>query len=233
MIVQKKKWMQYTYFNREPQADWKTTHLFSFADQKIPGMVRAPFPTMIVDVRNENFISAWSSSTRTKINKAVREELVADRGMNLLPDILKLFSYTAERKKLRGYKVSDFDQFECMECSAIVQDGVILCGHVWLVDKKEKRALLYVNAVNHDNENDDASLTGRAHYFLLWQDGLFLRQQGIDILDLMGYARMTQDESLKGVYTWKAGTHGQEEILHHYYPIWFYGFRRFRKLLTG
>ena len=232
MIEQKKKGMSYTYFNRHPAYSLKETHLFSFADQKITGMVKVPFSTMTVPVRDENFISAWSASTRNKVNKVVREEFVADRGNNLLPEILRLFSLNAERKKLKGYKLNHFDQLSPMECSAIVHDGVMLCGHVWLVDYAEKRVLLYVNASNYHNEHEDASLTGRAHYFLLWQDGLFFRNLGIDLLDLMGYEPNTKDKDLKGVYTWKEGTHGQTEMLYHYYPSWFYVFRKLRKLVT-
>ena len=72
----------------------------------------------------------------------------------------------------------------------------------------------------------------RAHYFLLWQDGLFFRNLGIELLDLMGYEPNTKDKDLKGVYTWKEGTHGQTEMLYHYYPSWFYVFRKLRKLVT-
>lgn len=233
MIEQKKKWMTYTYFTRQPEFALKGTHLFSFVDQKIPGMTRVPFSTMTVPVREENFISAWSASTRNKVNKAVREGFVADRGQNLLADVLRLFSLNAERKKLKGYELSHFDSLHPIACSAIVHDGVMLCGHVWLLDRSEKRALLYVNASNYLNEHEDASLTGRAHYFLLWQDGLFFRNLGIELLDLMGYEANTKNPALKGVYSWKEGTHGQTEMLYHYYPVWFYALRQFRKLLTG
>ena len=233
MIEQKKNWMSYTYFNHSPVFDLRTSHLFSLSDQKINGMVKVHFSTMTVDIRNENFISGWSASTRNKVNRIAKETFVADRGKYLLPDILKLFSVNAERKKLGGYAVSHFDELNPIECSAIIHEGVMLCGHVWLIDKTEKRALLYVNASNYQNEHEDASLTGRAHYFLLWQDGLYFRNLGIEMLDLMGYEANTKDQSLKGVYTWKEGTHGKTEMLYHYYPVWFYIFRKLRKRLTG
>lgn len=73
-------------------------------------MVRVPFPTMIVDLRNLSFLSRWSDSTRTKVNRAEREGLTADRGNFLIPEILKLFSSTATIKGLRGYVPEDFDQ---------------------------------------------------------------------------------------------------------------------------
>jgi hypothetical protein len=107
-----------------------------------------------------------------------------------------------------------------------------VAAHIWLVDEEEKRALLYVNASNTYNELDDRSMTGRAHYFLLWQDGLFLRHLGIRTMDLMGYDPDSVDTGLKGVYQWKAGTHGQQQVLYHYYPAWFYVFRKFRNMVT-
>jgi|WetSurMetagenome_2_1015567.scaffolds.fasta_scaffold216081_2 hypothetical protein len=232
MFKEKKKWMSYTYYNRDPIFDWRTTHLYSPVWLKEGLNIRVPFPTMTVEVSEENFVRGWSDSTRTKINRAVREEMVADRGQNLLPDILKLFSFTAERKGLRGFTLSDFATLPKFECSAVMLDGVMLCGHVWLLDEDEKRGMLYINASNHKNENDDASLTGRAHYFLLWQDGLFLRKMGITTLDLQGYNPDTKDPGLKGVYTWKAGTHGQPEMLYHYYPFWFYLLRKLRNKVT-
>lgn len=233
MIIEKKKWMTYTYFNHDPQTGLDVTHLFSPMKKDIPMMKRVAFPTMTVDMRNPDFMGLWSKSTRYKINKAEMEGLTVDRGHFLLPDILKLFSSTASVKGLRGYQPNDFDFLPSIECSAILIDEVMICSHVWLIDKDEKRALLYVNASNHNNENDDKSLTGRAHYFLLWQDGLYLQSQGVETMDLMGYEKDTADQWMKGVYQWKAGTHGRQETLYHYYPLWFYGLRKFRNMLTG
>jgi hypothetical protein len=233
MIREHKKWMNYTYFNRNPGWDLRTTHLFSPTSKEIPLMTRVPFPTMVVDVLDPTFVSKWSDSTRTKINRAEREGLTVDRGNYLLPDVLKMFAASAAIKGLKGYAPQDFDQFPIVESSAIFYDGVMLCSHIWVIDEEEKRALLYVNASNYHNDNDDKSLTGRAHYFLLWQDGLFLRQKGVDTMDLMGYETNTQNKMMKGVYQWKAGTHGKEEMLYHYYPSWFYLFRKFRNMLTG
>jgi hypothetical protein len=232
MITEKRKWMTYTYFHRNPNGDTRTTHLFSFLIKKIPMMVRVDFPTMVVQVESPDFVKKWSSSTRTKINKAIKEGLTVDRGNYLLPDILKLFSASAAGKGLRGYTLDDFGTKSNYECSAVFYEGVMLCGHVWLIDREEKRALLFVNASNH-NQYDNATLTGCAHYFLLWQDGLFLHQQAIRILDLMGYVPDTKNAMLKGVYQWKAGTHGSLETLYHYYPVWFYVLRKFRNMLAG
>lgn len=233
MIVEQKRWMTYTYFNRDPLQSHRTTHLFSLVKKDIAMMVRVPFPTMIVDLRDSSFLSRWSDSTRTKVNRAEREGLTADRGNYLIPEILKLFSSTAMLKGLRGYAPEDFEQLPHLESSAVYYEGVMLCSHIWLIDQEEKRAMLYVSASNHHNDNDDKSLTGRAHYFLLWQDGLFLRSLGIEIMDLMGYAAQSADKWLSGVYQWKAGTHGKEEVLYHYYPWWFYVLRKFRNMLTG
>jgi len=228
MFKEKKKWMDYTYYNRNPTFHWKTTHLYSPVLIKDKWSVCIPFPTMIVDISKEDFVSKWSASTRTKINKAVREELVVDRGKNLLPEILLLFSFTAEKKGLMGFTVSDFETFDNYECSAVILNGTMLCGHVWLIDEEEKRCMLYISASNHRNENDDASLTGRAHYFLLWQDGLYLREKGVITMDLQGYNPASKDPNLIGVYTWKAGTHGQQEMLYHYFPFWYHWVRKIR-----
>jgi len=232
MITQQKKLMTYTYFNRNPGWNHRTTHLFSMVKKDIPLMVRVKFPTIAVDLTNPDFINLWSSSTRTKINKVVREGLTVDRGNYLLPDILKLFQTTVKIKGLKGYKPEDFKEFPNIECSAVFYEGVMLCSHVWLMDKEEKRALLFVNASNQYH-TDDSSLTGRAHYFLLWQDGLFLREHGIETMDLMGYEPETKNPVMKGIYQWKAGTRGKEEKLYHYYPGWFYVLRKFRNMLTG
>jgi hypothetical protein len=232
MITQHKKLMTYTYFNRNPGWNPRTTHLFSLAKKDIALMVCVPFPNITVDMNKPEFVTDWSSSTRTKINKAVREGLTVDRGNYLLPDILKLFEATIKIKGLKGYKPEDFNEFPYIECSAVFYEDVMLCSHVWLMDKEEKRALLFVNASNQYH-TDDSSLTGRAHYFLLWQDGLFLREKGIKIMDLMGYEPETKNPVMKGIYQWKAGTRGKEEKLYHYYPGWFYVLRKFRNMLTG
>lgn len=224
--------MNYTYFNREPAFRWGTTHLFSLIMKSIPGMFRVPFPTMTIDLREADFVRHWSKSTRYKINRAEGEGLVIERGNFLLKDILKLFSLTARMKGLRSHVPSDFDFIPRIECSAIFFEGISLAAHVWLIDDEEKRSLLYVNASSHHDNHDDASLVGRAHYFLLWQDGLYLRSQGIDTMDLQGYNPQGDDPELKGVYAWKEGTHGKTEMLYHYYPFWFFVLRKFRNMLT-
>ena len=232
MISIKRKWMHYTYFARNPEFRRGITHLFSFAKEHRPFFTTVPFNTMTVDITDPEFLSSWSSSTRNKINKAVRENLVADRGRYLLPDILKLFSFTSKAKSLRGYSTRHFEVYEHIECSVIMYEGAMICGHVWLIDRDEKRALLYVNATNRFNVNEDTSMTGRANYFLLWQDGLHLRNMGITTLDLMGYDPESKANWMKGISQWKAGTHGKTETLYHHYPTWFFVLRKFRNMLT-
>ncbi|HUR30234.1 MAG TPA: hypothetical protein VMZ69_02315 [Saprospiraceae bacterium] len=224
--------MYYTYFHRSPGFHWKTAHLFSPVKKKIPGMVCVSFPTMIADIKECDFLNFWSSSTRTKINKIENDELSIRRGVELLPDILKLFSETASLKKLRGHFPEDFDSRPWIFCSAIFQEEKILAGHVWVLDEEEKRALLFVNASAHHDSKLDSSLIGRAHYYLLWQDGMHLRNHGIDCLDLHGYQSDSKDPALQGVYKWKEGTHGQQEELYHYYPLWFYYLQKMRKNIS-
>lgn len=232
MIRQEKKWMTYTFLNRKPGYDFRTAHLFSLANNKITGMKRVAFPTMIVSLKKPDFLQRWSKSARYKINRAEKEGLAVDRGAFLLDDILKLFSLTAASKRLSGYTPDHFSDISShISCSAVYFDGVMLCGHIWLIDKDEKRAILYVSASNRHDENSDTSLTGRAHYFLLWQDGLFFRQEGIETIDLMGYDPASKDPQMQGINQWKAATHGRQEVLYHYYPWWFYILRRVRSLL--
>jgi len=230
MIKEQKKWMCYTYFHRNPGFHWKTAHLFSPIRKKIPGMVCIPCPTMIADIKECDFINTWSKSTQTKINKAEGEALTLQRGIELLPDILKLFSETARAKELRGHYPHDFDSRPWILCSAVFSEDKILAGHIWIIDAEEKRSLLFVNASAYRDNEHGASFIGRAHYYLLWQDGMYLRNKGIDCLDLNGYNPGINDSKLSGVFTWKEGTHGQQEELFHYYPAWVYLFHMMRKI---
>ncbi|MDQ3016568.1 MAG: GNAT family N-acetyltransferase [Bacteroidota bacterium] len=193
-------------------------------------MICVPVPTMIADVRECDFLKTWSGSTRTKINKVSEEKLIIHRGIDFLPEILKLFSKTASSKKLRGHMSEDFDSRPWIVCTAVYHDDKILAGHVWLIDEEEKRSLLFVNASAHQEDMSDTSLVGRAHYYLLYQDGLYLRSHGIDFLDLNGYDPDHKDPSLIGVNRWKEATHGQREDLYNYYPFWFHWYRKWRKV---
>src|SRR5688500_3175163 len=231
MIREKKKWMAYTYFHRNPGFHWKTTHLFSPVRKKIPGMVCISCPTLIAEIKECDFVNTWSKSTRYKISKAESDELILQRGPELLPEILKLFSETANAKKLRGHFPEDFDSRPWILCTAIFKGEKIIAGHVWIIDEEEKRGLLFVNASAHHDDDMDSSMTGRAHYYLLWQDGMYMRNHGIDYMDLNGYNITANDPSLSGVYTWKEGTHGRKEDLFHYFPVWFYWLKRINKKL--
>ncbi len=192
-------------------------------------MVRVPSPTMIAEIRECDFLNSWSQSTRAKIRKAEEENFELRRGKELLPEILKLFGRTANAKKLRGHFEKDFESRPWIICSGVFHNNELLAGHVWVMDESEKRSLLFVNASRHHDPKLDAGLIGRAHYYLLWQDGMYLRNNGIDCLDLHGYNPKADDPELTGVYRWKEGTHGKEEELFHYYPLWFYCFHSLRK----
>lgn len=229
MIKEVKKWMCYYYFDRNPVFRMNGTFLYSPVKKNIPGMVRISFSTMLTDVKECDFVNTWSRSTRTKINKVQEDHLNIDRGRDLLPKILELFSATARSKNLRGHFPEDFDSRPWIMCSAVFQNENMLAGHVWVLDGEEKCALLFVNASAHHEESVDPSLTGRAHYYLLYQDGLYLRNNGIDCLDLNGYEPSPKDVSLSGVYKWKEGTHGQQVEYYNYYPLWFYWYRKWKR----
>lgn len=192
-------------------------------------MIAVPCPTLKANITENDFLKTWSSSTRTKINRAETDTLKIRRGKELLPDILELFKTTATHKKLRGYFTEDFNSRPWIYCSAVMMGEKILAGHVWLIDEEERRSLLYVNASAQHEPEIESSLTGRAHYYLLWQDGMYLRNHGIDCMDLQGYDPQVKDPSLSGVYRWKEATHGEQEELFHYYPFWFYGFVKLRQ----
>ncbi len=196
-------------------------------------MIRISFPTMILDLRIENFIDQWSKTTRYKVNRAEKENFNIKRGIDLLPEILKLFQKTAMVKGLRGFTTADFDSKPWIQCSAVYSEEKMLAGHVWIMDQIEKRILLYVNASDHHEEANDSSLIGRAHYYLLWQDGIFFQKSGMETMDLNGYAPKTNDPALSGVYAWKEGTHGQQENLYQYYPVYIHWLRKFRNMVAG
>lgn len=233
MINERKKWMCYTYFNRDPGFRLRMAHLFSPSHKRIPGMIRVPCPTMVADITECDFLNSWSQSARSKIKKAENDGLTLLRDPELLPEILKLFSETARAKKLRGHHPEDFSSRPWILCSAIFLNDLMLAGHVWLIDEEEKKALLFVNASRHHDPGVDAALTGRAHYYLLWQDGMYMRSNGIDCMDLHGYKEAINDPKIAGVYKWKEATHGRKEELFHYYPFWFYWIKRMRKNISG
>lgn len=233
MIREKRKWLTYTYFDRDPGLKLNTVHLFSPVKKKITGMIRIPFPTMYIDLKNGLFLDTWSKSARYKVGRAEKENLSIKRDADLLPDILNLFMKTAQLKGLRGHETGDFNSRPWIQCSAVFSDHKILAGHVWVMDHVEKRSLLFVNASDHQDEENDSALIGRAHYYLLWQDGLFLHQLGIETMDLHGYDLHIKDPALTGVYAWKEGTHGRQEVLYHYYPLHIYWLRKFRNMVAG
>lgn len=221
MLTEIKKRMNYYYFHRDPVFRWNSSYLFSSVFTNIRGMVRVYVPTMIVDIKQTSFEQTWSRSTRTKISKAGGDDLRIERDLSLLNDILNLFAGTAKSKGLRGHYVNDFDSRPWIVCTAVFLKKTMLAGHIWIVDPEEKRCLLFVNASAH-YDSIDRALVSRAHYYLLWQDGLFMRKEGMEIMDLNGYDPDKVDPRISGVYSWKEGTHGKKENRYHYYPVWFY-----------
>ena len=65
--------MNYTYFNRDPQSRFDTTHLFSPLKRKLMMMRCIPFPTMVIDLREQAFVERWSKSTKYKAERRKKD----------------------------------------------------------------------------------------------------------------------------------------------------------------
>lgn len=112
---------------------------------------------------------------------------------------------------------------DSVKLSFAENNGQVLAAHSYLVDKKIGIVRHLHSASKRLDEQFDRNLIGRANKFLTVKDILYFKEQGYKIFDFGGFAKDTEDESLKGINNYKLLFGGNVVPCYNYYSYgyWF------------
>ena len=112
---------------------------------------------------------------------------------------------------------------DSVKLSFAENNGQILAAHSYLVDKEIGIVRHLHSATKRLDEQFDRNLIGRANKYLTVKDILYFKEQGYKVFDFGGYAKDTEDESLKGINNYKLLFGGKVVPCYNYYSYgyWF------------
>lgn len=137
---------------------------------------------------------------------------------------VKKDTYTTSKKKI-------FELGTAVKLSFAENNRQILAAHSYLVDEEAGIVVHLHSATKRLNENFDRNLIGRANKYLTVKDILYFKEQGFKIFDFGGYAKDTEDESLKGINNYKLLFGGKAATYYNYYSYSYLFLKKAAKLL--
>ncbi|MEO7523658.1 MAG: hypothetical protein ABIT58_06150 [Ferruginibacter sp.] len=120
---------------------------------------------------------------------------------------------------------------DAIKLSFAEKDGQVLAAHSYLVDEEIGIVRHHHSATKRLDENFDRNLIGRANKYLTVRDILYFKEMGFKIFDFGGYAKDTDDESLKGINNYKLLFGGQLVPCINYYSYNYWLLKKVSKLL--
>ena len=170
----------------------------------IPG-IRNDSHTLELDLEQgvEVITSNFSKQIRQQIKIAENEgthcyfHAQVDEFVNFFNDFaVKKDTWTTSKKRIEEMKDS-------IKLSFAVNSGQILAAHSYLVDKEAGIVWHLHSATKRLDETFDRNLIGRANKYLTVTDIFYFKENGLKIFDFGGFAKDTEDESLKGINNFK------------------------------
>ena len=137
---------------------------------------------------------------------------------------VKKDTYTTSKEKI-------FELKSAVKLSFAENNGQILAAHSYLVDEEAGIVVQLHSATKRLDENFDRNLIGRTNKYLTVKDILYFKELGFKIFDFGGYAKDTEDESLKGINNYKLLFGGKAATYYNYYSYSYFFLKKVAKLL--
>ena len=120
---------------------------------------------------------------------------------------------------------------ENVKLSFAINNGVILAAHSYILDRQIGIVRHLHSATKRLDENYDRNLIGRANKLLTVTDIIYFKENGFKIFDFGGFAKDTEDESLKGINNYKLLFGGDLVTCLNYYSINYWLLKKAAKLV--
>ncbi|MBS1586539.1 MAG: peptidoglycan bridge formation glycyltransferase FemA/FemB family protein [Bacteroidetes bacterium] len=175
-----------------------------------PGFKRTAKYTKIVDLQQneEDLLKGFDKNTAYEVRRAAKEGLDIRTDVTE-QDFLELYNSFADKKQLGSVK--DISTFRGhLQITGAFFENRTLVFHSYILDKDKKRVrLLHSASALYDEANANLKpLIGRANRYLHFMDMMYFKNEGFTEYDFGGYAKDTENESLKGINKFKDGFGG-------------------------
>ena len=192
--------------------------------------------TYTLELNLENDIDTISS----KFNKQIRQQVkIAEKeGVtcyfhNDVQGFVEFFNDFAKKKDTwltSEQRIRDMgDQIKLS--FAVNHAGIILAAHSYIIDNEIGIVRQLHSATKRLDEDYNRNLIGRANKYLTVTDIFYFKQNGFKIFDFGGFAKDTENESLKGINNFKLQFGGDLTTCTNYYSINYWLLKKVSKLV--
>lgn len=192
-------------------------------DRPVPGFVRRPFCTKIVDLRacEADLLKNMSRRGAEDVKRAKREGVTL-RIIDDAEEFLPFFNAFAAGKGLSPVTSDELAGWgrEIVGLAAMV-DGSPAAMHTYIVDRDDSRARLLHSAslFRQSASKEERAAIGRANRLLHYEAMLHFKAQGIVSYDLGGYAKDSADPQLANIAKFKDTLGGEVVREDHYVSL--------------
>lgn len=137
---------------------------------------------------------------------------------------LKKDTWTTSKKRIE-------EMGDTVKLSFAVNNGQILAAHSYMVDNEIGIVRHLHSATKRLEENFDRNQIGRANKYLTVTDIMYFKQHGCKIFDFGGFAKDTENESLKGINNYKLLFGGKLVTCINYYSVNYWLLKKLVKLI--
>ena len=123
---------------------------------------------------------------------------------------IKKETFTTSKEKI-------FELGDSVKMSFAENNDQVLAAHSYLIDDKIGIVRHLHSATKRLDEQFDRNLIGRANKYLTVKDILYFKEKGYKLFDFGGFAKDTEDESLKGINNYKLLFGGKLVPCYNYY----------------
>ncbi len=207
-------------------------HIKNIAGKKIWG-VKEISHTLELDLeQTTDFISAnFSKQIRQQVKIAENEGTICyfHNEIEAFVDFFNEFAHKKDTFTTSKEKIAALG--DSVKLSFAVNNGKILAAHSYLVDKEIGIVRHLHSATKRLDEHYDRNLIGRANKYLTVKDILHFKETGMKTFDFGGFAKDTEDESLKGINNYKLLFGGKLVPCIDYYSFNYWLLKKISKLL--
>ncbi|MEO5890591.1 MAG: hypothetical protein ABIQ31_10080 [Ferruginibacter sp.] len=178
----------------------------------------------------DTIFANFSSDIRRKARKAEGEGTIC-YFHNDVDKFVTFYNDFARRKKTyvtSKTKMTEFGNY--VKMSFAEHNGEVLAAHSYLVDTEMKIVTGLHSGTTRLKQDSDASLVGRAHKLLVIKDIIYFKDLGFEVFDFGGYSYNTEDESLKGINSFKLSFGGKVVPCINYYSYGYWLLKKVSKL---
>lgn len=227
------------------------THLYSFwdifsvnaymhvknAENKSIAAVLDVSHTLELELNQETeVISAnFSKQIRQQVKTAENEGTTCyfHKDIDQFVDFFNDFAFKKDTYTINRQRIAALG--DSIKLSFSVNNGKVLAAHSYLVDEELGIVRHFHSATKRLDEQYDRNLIGRANKYLTIKSILHFKEMGFKVFDFGGYAKDTEDESLKGINNYKLLFGGKIVPCKDYYSYSYWLLKKTAKLfgLTG